>query len=498
MSSTTPSIDKEHVKCALNRRKYLSLTEKKTILSTLRQYSFDDRNLESLLTAIRGTNSNQWNESFTAKRISEIFEVYQKLLPFRPRNLALRTLKELMEKVKKVVLQWQADEDALQSRSTRTSLNYQKFGVRVLDTMEFDESQRDIHPCPRCEHMCVMPVEAVEVSDTHNSSLEEAYNERLNEWESLPEATRGGRPRKKQYTSQLMGCFCYKMNSLMKNSGGNCTNCREAVKMGESNLKTTEDGVLENTCEVCKCDCQVTFQRGDRFKIALMLEKEKLTDASSDEPPKDSVSFFNTVFCDTLQNSTLQAGKEAVSRQEQSQNAMSLASINLLSNPHIQSNVALRNNLQKEITRPKFTKSGSTIQQIRQQYFNRQPTTSSTVSNINQRFYNNKLCTTKVETPSVITPSQTIVDLSKDERIQTPTPKEKSDSTPTLVRRTRQKINRKLWVERDTLDGEEKASLQRAQRHLNNKDKELCTALIDTEPEFKDSLEPVDFCTNYV
>ena len=45
---------------------------------------------------------------------------------------------------------------------------------------------------------------------------------------------------------------------------------------------------------------------------------------------------------------------------------------------------------------------------------------------------------------------------------------------------------------------EEKCSLKKAQQRLNKKDEELCTALLDTEPEFKKSIEAVDYCTNYV
>ena len=74
----------------------------------------------------------------------------------------------------------------------------------------------------------------------------------------------------------------------------------------------------------------------------------------------------------------------------------------------------------------------------------------------------------------------------------------KSSSTPVLIKKTRVRINKRLWTERDTLGDEEKIVLKKAQQRLNTKDEELCTALLDTEAEFKESIEAVDYCTTYV
>jgi len=73
----------------------------------------------------------------------------------------------------------------------------------------------------------------------------------------LPELSRGGKPRKASYVSQMIGCYCYKMNSLLREDGGDCYNCREAAKMGAPNLTVDEDGKLKSTCEICSCRCQV-------------------------------------------------------------------------------------------------------------------------------------------------------------------------------------------------------------------------------------------------
>ena len=75
------------------------------------------------------------------------------------------------------------------------------------------------------------------------------------------------------------------------------------------------------------------------------------------ETYQDSVSFFHSVITSTLMDLALEAGKEVVSKEKQSDNALSLVSANLLCNP--QSNVMLHNNLQKKVGEyPRLTRGG--------------------------------------------------------------------------------------------------------------------------------------------
>ena len=84
------------------------------------------------------------------------------------------------------------------------------------------------------------------------------------------------------------------MNSLLNMDDGHFLNCRKAVKMGGLNLLQGKDESLASSCVVCKCSCQVTYQKSNRFKIALVLERHKKT-IKTDKPLKDSVSFFSTL-----------------------------------------------------------------------------------------------------------------------------------------------------------------------------------------------------------
>ena len=153
--------------------------------------------------------------------------------------------------------------------------------------------------------------------------------------------------------------------------------------------------------------------------------------------------------------------------------------------------------------RPRMTRGEKTISKIRSEYFNSATTTSSssssspsTTSTINKRFYNNKLCRSK----STLASTKTI-DLmtpSPPRQVSQPTLVTKSSSIHVLIKKTQVRINKRLWTKTDTLGDEEKIVLKKAQQRLNTKDEELCTALLDTETKFKESIEAVDYCTDYV
>ena len=184
------------------------------------------------------------------------------------------------------------------------------------------------------------------------------------------------------------------------------------------------------------------------------------------------------------------------------ENALSLASTNILSNPYIQSNVKLRNNVQNSLkSRPRLTKDNISISTLRKRHFNHPPSTSP-LDNINHRFYRNKLeRSNKTEidltgekenaSPVVNTKAPTTASAA----LSTPTTK---NTTPLLIRNTRKKVNKKLWHDRKKMTPGESFSLRKVQRRLNAKNDELCTALMDLEDSFESSQDPVDYCKDYV
>ena len=173
------------------------------------------------------------------------------------------------------------------------------------------------------------------------------------------------------------------------------------------------------------------------------------------------MSYFHSVINLALVDFSLDAGKTVGSTEEKSDNALAMASTSLLCNPYVQSNIALRNNLQSRVgDRPRITKGGKTINQVRRAFLNQDntSTSSSTVNSINKRFYNNKLLRNKA-TSTLSSSSSHPIDLSTatpppinhPQPAHTPiTPVNPSSSTPVLVKNTRVHINKRLWKEHDT------------------------------------------------
>jgi len=157
-------------------------------------------------------------------QLAELWMAYTTLPPSRARVSSLRLLRNMMVMVTAAVDKWRAEEDKNESKATRSSLNYHKYGERVQDTVRLDPEERDNLPCPECGHLYVMPIEAVEVTNGKNAALLVGYADKVRKWSDLPESTCGGKPRKADTSSQLLGCDCFNMNSMLKSSGDNCMN----------------------------------------------------------------------------------------------------------------------------------------------------------------------------------------------------------------------------------------------------------------------------------
>ena len=121
--------------------------------------------------------------------------------------------------------------------------------------------------------------------------------------------------------------------------------------------------------------------------------------------------------------------RQVGSKEEQGDNALAMASTNLLCNPHVQSNITLCNTPQSKMgNMPRRTEGGKTISQVRRAYFNQDntSTSSSAINSINKRSYNNKLLINEATSTSLS--SHTI-----DVFITTPPPNNHPSPTPAHV-----------------------------------------------------------------
>ena len=182
----------QQVYSALNRRKYLTLKQKKSMLSTLCEHEFGIKKIDNYIELIRKSKESSWTESFTARRIAEVFAVYKDLASIRPRNAALKALKTSMVQVQDALDQWQSHQDSEEGKRTRTSLNYQRYGNRMQDTIPFQSSQVDHMPCVNCGHKSIMALEPAEEVNEKNAAATASYNAKMAKWSSQPESTRRG------------------------------------------------------------------------------------------------------------------------------------------------------------------------------------------------------------------------------------------------------------------------------------------------------------------
>ena len=181
----------------------------------------------------------------------------------------------------------------------------------MQDTVPFVTGNRDLLHCLVCSHVCVVPIEDTAVKNETNVLVLVAHEANTRRWNLLPESTCGGKPKKEATSSQLLGCYCFQMNSLLKLSGRNCVNCGEVAAAAGLNLEQDKGGYWRSTCKICACLFQVTYQRGNCFKIALKLKREKRKGTTTEDFPEDSVSYSHSVINLTLVDATLDAALDA-------------------------------------------------------------------------------------------------------------------------------------------------------------------------------------------
>ena len=116
----------EHAFSALSRRKYITLTEKKAMLTSLCQFKYESLpSVQSYVAILQASNEKYWTKAYTAARLAELWVAYKLLSPSRAHIPSLRQLKRLMEAVSRAVGKWRVDKDAGKSNATWSSLNYQ-------------------------------------------------------------------------------------------------------------------------------------------------------------------------------------------------------------------------------------------------------------------------------------------------------------------------------------------------------------------------------------
>jgi len=178
----------------------------------------------------------------------------------KPKSNALRrAIRKLKEVYHPILRRYDSAQRAERNRVHKTpTLDYQKTGTRVQDTIDFDPARADPVACPVCGHRRTMPVPGADAAAN-------AANERRRaEAQADGDSAFVG-------ASAVHACFCCKEVCCGEDDGTGCRTCEAAIAADPSvELKRTE----------CKCQCQVKFEEMHRHAIALAVERNKRKQAS--------------------------------------------------------------------------------------------------------------------------------------------------------------------------------------------------------------------------
>ena len=148
-------------------------------------YSFIFRELQESSSNTSAKKKN-WTVKYLAARLSSIFALYkdfEKCKAVGTRRGAGHVLSSMQKEMEEVVSLARNDKILLESKNSRTSLDYQSNGTRVQDLLTFKAEECDMQPCPVCRHKCCMPVESIDNINRDNEERLVAFNGRLREWE---------------------------------------------------------------------------------------------------------------------------------------------------------------------------------------------------------------------------------------------------------------------------------------------------------------------------
>lgn len=156
------------------------------------------------------------------------------------------------------------------NKKNRTpSLNYQKTGLRLQDSIQFKRSEACLSNCPVCNHKNTMALS--------NHSEVNAENERRRR--------QAGGDSFEAISAQV-GCYCYQLQSC---SGDDCALC-------ESLLEQNPNADLDK--HEHRCPCQVTFEEKNRQSIALSIAKNNARE--SKQPCKCALSCMIIYLIDSI------------------------------------------------------------------------------------------------------------------------------------------------------------------------------------------------------
>ena len=487
--------------------------------------------------------AKDWNSFYCAKILARLHSIFvfsqnsqRPLRVTHARAQTIRILKDLKSFLDEITSELDHDKSVKANQGRRRGLSQQKTGERVQDRVPWDPSKQEVQPCPNpdCGHSFCMAIETEEEVLDKNAKVEEAYQKRLREWTSKPESEKGPKPRRGTFSCQTIACYCSKMHCLLRLDGGQCPMCRKLVNTEQTPHDFDENNELYCKCSVCACTCQVTFPRNKRAAIALELEMEK-RGMNKDGEQENSANFLSTILHGIMDNSVIEAARESNCGVDKVSvnDAASMASLSVLKSTELNHNTVLRNNLRNEIPRARHINANGmkigTLRDTVRMSTNLSTQTSSSQAFRNRdhcsngrrdsKFYRNGLsgsrpiegvastnCCNHVSPTPFSSPKKRqkcsqfqsptkMSDLNDEvEIVETRKPAVPPTSTPSMEKRLRRKVARKIAKEGKIMDDDDLLMCRKIQKNLVKKDRHTSTILADAD--LPNSQEALDYLSS--
>ena len=155
-----------------------------------------------------------------------------------------------------------------------------------------------------------MGMESRAAIDGENDVIRAENEKRLRDFNSLPAAEKKEKkkPAKKKGKVQTIGCYCFRMNCLLQQSGGTCPSCFMLNDAGEDHFTLDVNGNRRCPCDICNCSCCIYFPRNRRYEVALSAAtNSEVTDVIDVDDPSSTVSLLGSVILSGIQNGVMLA-----------------------------------------------------------------------------------------------------------------------------------------------------------------------------------------------
>ena len=285
-------------------------------------------------------------------------------------------------------------------RQEKATKRFTNAKTRPQDDVDWDVEKQEAEPCPGCGHYYTMAMESRDKINGENDVIRAENDKKLQEFNNLSAAAKKDRkkPTKKKGKSQTVGCYCFRMNCLLQQSGGTCVSCRMMNDAGEDRFTLDVNGKRQCSCDICKCDCCIFFPRNRRYEVALAAAtKSEVTDVIDVDDPSSTVSLLGSVILNGIQNGVALARQKKVDStpEEIGQDASAYALQGLLGNTQFRSARAVKD-LQTAMGPIPGTVGGKDINTLRRE----KKSGRELIAQQDIRFIRNKLSKNPITGPS--------------------------------------------------------------------------------------------------